>query len=70
MLHYQLTGWDIPLVQPGIVIEKISTEAKRYVKRGLVPGIVNDGRPQEAVTELLFEKKGLIPEIQRLLVSC
>jgi len=33
-----------------------------------VPPVVHDGGPWGTVPELLFEKKGLIPKIQRLLV--
>jgi hypothetical protein len=38
----------------------------RYLQKG---NIITDGGPWETVSELLFEKKELIPALQQLLVS-
>ena len=52
----------------GKVIEKTLTEQSVLDFRGVL-GIVPFGGPFGTVPELLFEKKGLIPAIQQLMVS-
>ena len=52
----------------GKVIEMTLPEKYVLDFRGVL-GIVPIGGPFGTVPELLFEKKGLIPELQRLLVQ-
>ena len=53
-----LLTYNIPLSVRGLSQETLA-----------VPPIVHDGGPWGTVPELLFEKKGLIPAVQQLLVS-
>jgi len=56
-------GGKILNLSQGKVIEKTLPRAK-----GGVLGIVPFGGPKGTVTELLFEKKELIPAVQQLLI--
>jgi hypothetical protein len=50
-------------------MEKISTPENRLFLRSLVLGIVHDGGAEGTVTELLFEKREMIPRILLLIHS-
>jgi len=53
----------------GIVCAGQGKVIEKTLPDGRVLGIVPFGGPQVTVTELLFEKKGLIPALQQMLVS-
>jgi hypothetical protein len=59
---------EFPIIQHEKVIEKTIPGQPVLDLRGVL-GIVPLGGPFGTVPELLFEKKRLIPEIQRMLVQ-